>query len=289
MIAIDAMGGDFAPDAVLEGVVSCAKSSKIKICLFGPRGDLEKKLAKLDSAWEKLQISIIDAPEIIEMGEEPVRAVKKKRNSSLVKAVELVASGQCKAIVSAGNSGAVMIASLLLIGRKKGVERPALIGFVPAIEKPVLCLDLGANADCKAEHLYQFAHMGVEYAKETLGAQNPSVGLLSNGEEPKKGSLVTKGAFSMLEKSGLNFIGNVEPCHVLQNKADIVVSDGFSGNIMLKTLEAVASLMLKNKCRLDDQGGALLLGVKKTVIIVHGSALPDNIERAIKHADFSGY
>lgn len=320
MIAVDAMGGDFAPEAVLEGALRCVKATGIDVCLFGPKGELQRRLSQLDSSWRDYSLSIIDAAEVIGMGEEPVRAVKRKKESSLIKAVESVSKGACKAIISAGNSGAVMAASLLLIGRDKGIERPALVGLVPALKRPVVCLDLGANTDCKAEHLYQFAHLGVEYASKvkasldtspyaelrgTLGTngfvQRPSVGLLSNGEEPTKGSLVTKQAFGMLEKSSLHFIGNVEPFHILQNKADVVVCDGFVGNVLLKTLEAVASFccsivresdaksfaLLQDKLRLREQGGALLLGIKKTVMVMHGSASPQNIERAIRYADFS--
>jgi glycerol-3-phosphate acyltransferase PlsX len=184
-----------------------------------------------------------------------------------------------------------MAASLFFIGRKKGVERPALVGLLPACNGPVVCLDIGANADCKPEHLCQFAHMGVEYARETLRLINPTVGLLSNGEESSKGSALTKQAFVELQKSGLNFIGNIEPGDVFQNKVDIVVCDGFAGNIFLKTFEAVLRLFGTGGCAsakeilyLEEQGGALLLGVKKPTIIVHGNASARVVERAILFA-----
>lgn len=297
MIAIDAMGGDFAPDVVLRGVLNYVKSACVQqqICLFGPEAELRRRLSLIDPSWEELPIQLVDAQEHIDMGEEPVRAVKSKRDSSLVKAVESVAKGYCEAVISAGNSGAVMAASLFLIGRTKGVERPALVGLMPAKERPVVCLDLGANADCKARYLYQFAHLGAKYASDVLGIKDPSVGLLSVGEEPEKGSILTKEAFLLLKKSSLRFIGNVEPCHILQNKADVVVCDGFAGNVLLKTFEAVSSLCcrdvakenqvlgekLKKKFKIAEGGGALLLGIRKPSIVLHGSASASCVERAI--------
>jgi phosphate acyltransferase len=295
MIAVDAMGGDFAPEEVLRGVLRCAKSTDIDICLFGPDRELQERLTSLDPLWRSYRISIVDAQEIIGMGEEPVVAVRRKRMSSLVMAVESVANGQCDVVVSAGNSGAVMAASLFLIKMEEGIDRPALVGLIPAMNRPVICLDLGANTDCKAEHLFQFAHLGARYASGVHGIVNPSIGLLSNGEEPTKGSLVTKEVFAKLKGSSLNFIGNVEPYHILQNKADVVVCDGFAGNIFLKTLEAVAGFccsimerenkeLLRKRLSLDKEAGALLLGIKKPVVVVHGNASAEVIERAILFA-----
>lgn len=308
LIAVDAMGGDFAPDIVLKGALSTARDGA-KVCLFGPEKDLINRLLLLDPEWEKYRsqgapcLVVVDSPEVIEMGDEPVQAVRKKRNSSLVKAVESVAEGRCEAIVSAGNSGAVMAAALFFIGRIKGIDRPALTGLFQAPKGPVICLDLGANADCKAENIFQFAHLGARYAHDMLGIKEPAVGLLSNGEEPGKGPLVVKEAFCMLRDSGLHFYGNVEPSHLFKNKVDVVVCDGFSGNILLKTMEAVASFFVRSikdcferaglgeteamglsKLAHNDQGGALLLGVKKPVIISHGSASDSMIKNAIMFA-----
>jgi len=287
VIAIDAMGGDFAPEAVLEGSLRYVKATCTPVCLFGPQDELRRVLDQLDSGWEQYPISIMNAPQIISMGQEPVQAVRLMPDSSLVRAVASVRDGDCRVALSAGNSGAMMAAALFLIGRNKGVERPALVGLLPGASGATVCLDLGANADCKANNLYQFAHLGVQYAQDFLDRDRDdiTVGLLSNGEEPGKGSLVTKEAFALLQKSFLNFVGNVEPQHVLAGKVDVVVSDGFAGNVLLKTFEATVWLCGKKKEHsFGKSGGALLLGVKKPVVIVHGNASVSDIEKAIRFA-----
>jgi glycerol-3-phosphate acyltransferase PlsX len=297
MIAIDAMGGDFAPQAVVEGVLSCMKNniqSGIKVCMFGPEKIVSDLLSKLDPDWQKYNIVIQDTSELIGMNDEPVQAFKVKKNSSLVRAVKAVAVGDCKAVVSAGNSGAMAVASLFLIGRNKGVDRPALVGLFPVEKGYVVCLDLGANADCKANNLYQFAQLGSKYARDMLKIDNPIVGLLSNGHEVSKGSALTKEAFEVLNDAKINFFGNVEPHHVFSGKVDVAISDGFVGNIFLKTFEATAGACysilqgrddikkeLKKRLSLSKQGGALLIGVKKPVLIVHGNASAKIIENSI--------
>ena len=258
---------------------------------------LKNLLDQTDKSWSDYSIKIVDSPLSIGMAEEPVSAVRRKRRSSLVMAVESVGRGECSAVLSAGNSGAAMAASLFFIGREYGIDRPALVGFIPAMKEPVVCLDLGANVDCRPSHLLQFAHLGLKYAN--IDAQGralvPTVGLLSNGEEASKGSALTKEAFKLLKNSKLNFVGNVEPYQIVENKVDIVVCDGFSGNILLKTIESTARIcfsvlkdenvslcLLKKKLCVTGHSGALLAGIKKTAVIVHGSAKEDDIDRAIE-------
>jgi glycerol-3-phosphate acyltransferase PlsX len=276
VIAIDAMGGDFAPREIISGVLEYVQTGgSAKLCVFGPKNELQ-------SLANEQQVTIVDTHEIIGMGDEPVKAVREKRDSSLVKAIESVAKEECMAVISAGNSGAMMAAALFFIGREKGVERPALIGLLPSSEKPVVCLDLGANPDCKAKHLHQFAHLGVRYAQNIVGIKNPTVGLLSNGEEPTKGSLLTKEAFLMFEQDKkIQFVGNVEPWHIFKNKADVVVCDGFAGNVLLKTVEAVARIEECKKLRRAQHGGALLIGIKKPVVVMHGNSTAKDVIHAI--------
>jgi phosphate acyltransferase len=292
MIALDAMGGDYAPDEIIKGALRCVKAHRMKVALFGPQEELERRLDQLDVQWRDYPLILHDAPDIIGMGDEPVDAVKKKINSSLVKTITSVANNTSSVAISAGNSGAVMAAALFSIGRTEGIDRPALVGLLPAFQHPVVCLDLGAITDCRAENLYQWAHLGFDYAKKILGIDRPTVGLLSNGEESTKGSLITKEAFRLLQQSPLPFIGNIEPLHIIQNRADVVVTNGFTGNILLKTYEATVSFccsflpqdmreLILKRTALDRQSGAVLLGIKKPVLVVHGNAHADVIERAL--------
>jgi len=308
MIAVDGMGGDFAPNAVLRGVIKAAEQG-VPIVLTGPEKKLIRYLSDFCEEWESLGITICDAPDVISMIEEPVLAVRKKPKSSLVTAVSLVASGKAQAVVSAGNSGALMAASLFILGRKDGIERPAIAGLLPTLKGRVIVLDLGANVDCKPHYLAQFAQMGVEYAQEILSLPSPRVALLSNGAERGKGSMLVKRASHLLEDSPYNFVGNVEPIDIINHCADVVVCDGFSGNVLLKTMEASAH-MVKNivahefssggvlrdgehariekallaideKVGEDSHAGARLLGVHGIVLVGHGSANADAIARSI--------
>ena len=234
------------------------------------------------------------------MGEHPVKAVRAKRNATIVQAMEHLKKGTVSAVVSAGNSGAVMAAASLILGKKKGIDRPAIAGFLPAKNGPVLCLDLAANADCRATHLVQFAHMGAEYLRSVQGIADPKIGLLANGAEPGKGSSLVQETFALLQKSSLRFIGNIEPDALFSHAADIVVCDGFTGNILLKTFEICSALA--RKAALDNplssesnhslvfgslstdaanEGGALLLGVEGTVIVAHGAADHNDMKHAI--------
>lgn len=276
MIALDAMGGDFAPHATLEGALSAAKSG-VEVILFGPEEKMRLFLASKDSAWESYPIKLKNSPQTIEMGEDPISAIKGKKNSSLVEAVSALKSGVVNAVVSAGNSGALMAASVLLLGKNEGMERPAIAGFIPVKNGHVLCLDLGANTECKPANLLQFAKMGASYLKNKCRIINPKVGLLSNGSEDSKGSLLTKEAFSLLKNAEINFVGNVEPEDILEHKVDLVVTDGFTGNVFLKTVEAFS----KNGSEWMNVGGALLMGVNGTVVVSHGKSNAKAIENAI--------
>ncbi len=300
MIAIDIMGGDFAPDASLKGALKAAQK-QVPVLLSGPKFQLIKLLDDLDPFWTKYPIQFIDTNEVIEMGEEPVRAITRKPNSSLVMAVKSVKAGTAQAVISAGNSGALMVAATFILGCEDGIERPAIMSFLPGIKNRVLSLDLGANPDCKPLYLKQFACMGSQYL-EKQGVLKPRIGLLCNGSEPSKGSLLIKDAHKLLKESELNFIGNIEPIDIINNLVDIVVCDGLSGNILLKAMEATARMFIEvakessiltseekkkfinlivNKANGASYGGAQLLGVKGTVVVAHGAADANAIENAI--------
>jgi phosphate acyltransferase len=287
MIAVDVMGGDRAPHVVLEGGLAAARKS-IPVAFYGPHTLIEQWLDANDPMWRTYGVSIIDAPETIDMAVEPVNAVRKKTNSSLVRAVASVTAGKSSAVVSAGNSGALMAASALFMGKQEGVERPAIAGFLPSSQGRVLALDLGANTDCRPHHLQQFAHMGVVYLTRTTGKLRPRVGVLSNGQEPGKGNSVVKETHQLLCKDTLNFIGNVEPYDIFNGHADVVVCDGFVGNVLLKTMESVAHLMrvvpTVKESKYSVSGGALLLGVKGVVMVCHGNADAQAIEQALVQA-----
>lgn len=309
MIAVDVMGGDFAPHVVLQGAVLAAREGN-EVCLFGPEKLMMTWLETEAADWKQLPIRLVHASEAIAMSDEPVGAVRKKQDSSLVKAVASVASGNTSAVVSAGHSGALMVASVFVLGRQEGVERPAIAGLFATEKGHAIGLDLGANTDCKAHHLVQFANMGAAYAQTMLGMVAPRVALLANGEEDSKGSNLTKEAFSLLQQeAAINFIGNREPHDILSGQVDVFVCDGFMGNIFLKTFEAVfiqrtklfqqllatqgiadAGVVDMLKKELDaantlkKMGGALLVGVNKPVFVCHGSAQAGDIAQAIRTA-----
>jgi glycerol-3-phosphate acyltransferase PlsX len=294
MIAIDVMGGDHAPLVVLEGAVQAAKKG-IPVRLHGPEDVIIPWLATHVPTWQNLPITISAATEIIGMDEEPVFAVRKKQQSSLVNAVKDVANGMCRAALSAGNSGAMMAASALIIGRTAGIERPAIAGYVPTKKGMALALDLGANTECRPHYLVQFAHLGAAHARDVMGIENPRIGLLSNGHEDSKGSQLSKEAFLLLKQEALlNFVGNIEPYDIFEHKVDVVVTDGFSGNVLLKTMEAVTALItqwypeiatdLHSRMGHTQFGGALLLGVNGTSIVCHGGADAKTLEQAITFA-----
>jgi glycerol-3-phosphate acyltransferase PlsX len=299
-IAVDALGGDNAPQEVVLGAVDAAADG-IDVVLHGPR-------------WlDPMGLQLVEARERIDMAEKPAEAVRAKPDSSLVAAVRSVAEGDADAVVSAGNSGAMLAAGLLHLRRLSGVQRPGLAVTIPARRGPSVLLDAGANADARPEHLVQFAHMGSVFAEEVLGVPRPEVRLLSIGEEDEKGSQLTLEALRLLREEGdrLNFAGNAEGRDLLRGAADVVVADGFTGNIALKLLEGtirelldsvrtevtatfrgkLGGLLIKPatrrlRTRLDPEtyGGAYLLGLRGLVVIAHGNSSRRAIANAIRLA-----
>ncbi len=310
MIALDAMGGDFAPHVTVLGALNAAKKG-IAITLFGDELVLGKLLDEHDSDWHSLPLFIEHCSQEIAMGDEPTRAIVQKKDSSLVRAIAALSNKQAQAVVSAGNSGAMLVAATLIIGRVPGILRPAIGSFLPKKNGSIFCLDLGANTDCKSEYLEQFALMGNVYVQMSKQIQEPKIALLSNGAEPYKGSALVKEVYKKLEFSPLHFIGNVESRDLFETAADVLVCDGFVGNVLLKGIQGTAKAMmywlreeaqrswwarlyfmlgyrifsrLKQKTDYAKQGGALLLGVREPVFIAHGSSSAYAIEQAIMRA-----
>jgi glycerol-3-phosphate acyltransferase PlsX len=298
-VAVDALGGDRAPGEIVAGAAAAALSREIEPILFGPPG------------LEASGLRLVEAAESIEMDDRAVEAVRSKSDSSLVRAVRAVAAGEADAVVSAGNTGAMLAAALLHIRRLPGVHRPGIAVVLPTKRGPSILIDAGANADARPEHLVQFAHMGAVFAEEILGISEPEVRLLSIGEEAEKGSQLTLEAHELLRASTLRFGGNTEGRTILEGDADVVVADGFSGNITLKTLEGTVRSLLwalrselesswrgrlggllirpaarKVRTRLDPEtyGGAYLLGLRGLVVIAHGSSSRIAIANAIELA-----
>lgn len=308
-IALDAMGGDHGPAPCIEGALQAAKELDVDVILVGDDATLTQECARLGVADSRL--SIRHAPQVVEMHESPAAVARKKRDSSIWIATELVKSGEAGAVVSPGNTGASMVSAFFVLGLTKGVERPAIATSLPTLTGEAIMLDVGANVDCTAKHLEQFGLMGNEYGKHLFRKPNPRVGLLSIGEEDSKGNEVTKEAFKLLKASQLNFIGNVEGRDVYSGTADVVVCDGFIGNVALKISEGVADtikkLLLKEissswlgrlaypliagpllnlKRRIDyaEFGGAPLLGVNGITMICHGRSSAKAIKNAIRRA-----
>lgn len=304
-IALDAMGGDFAPDVPVVGAVEALRAlpPTCEVALVGQRAAIEAALAKVDAPADRLVI--VDAPDVVGMSEKPLAAVRGKPRSSLRLGLELQKKGEADAFISAGNTGAVMAASLLLLGLHPGVERPAIGTVLPTGSQPVLLLDAGANIDCTPRELCGFAHIGAVYARDMLGREEPNIGLLNIGEEAEKGNEAVRLAHDLLAAdSGLRFVGNVEGRDILTSRCDVVVCDGFVGNVVLKFYESVAHLFRELLHRemaqevlasegmrrvykvLDysEYGGAPLLGVRGTSIICHGSSSPRAIKNAIRVA-----
>lgn len=309
-IAVDAMGGDNAPGAVVEGCIQALRErADISVILAGQSQAIEPLLAGAGDV--RARIEILEAPDVITMHEAPVMAVRRKPNSSMVKALDAVKSGDAQACVSAGSTGALLAGGMFRVGRIRGIERPALASIIPSTNKPYILLDCGANADCRPEYLVQFAMMGSIYMEKVKGYSNPRVALVNIGSESEKGNELSKATYPMLEQSGLNFTGNIEPRDIPAGAADVVVADGFTGNVVLKLTEGLASMLLgmiktelmsstvtkvgaalskpafrKVKKRMDytEEGGAPLLGVKGAVIKAHGSSNATAIKNALFQA-----
>jgi len=242
-IVLDAMGSDDHPEPELQAAVEAAKRWKETLIMTGPEDLLRPRLEELGVTHE--QVRVVHAPDVLEMTDKPARAARGKARSSMAVGIQLIKDGEADAFVTAGNTGGALVNGLFILGRIRGVKRPALAVIFPVQDGHAITLDIGANADCKPEYLIQFATMGSIYAENVLGKQNPRVGLLSNGEEPGKGNTLVKETYPLLENAGLNFIGNVEPKEVVGGEVDVVVMDGFTGNVFIKTSEAVASFMTK--------------------------------------------
>jgi len=307
-VAVDAMGGDYAPAAVVEGAVYAAREAGLAITLVGDEKRVLEELKKFPH--DNLLITIKPASDVIEMGESPSLALRRKKNSSIKVAMELVKSGEAAAVVSAGNTGAILASSIMILKPLKGIERPTLASFLPTAKsgQMTILVDAGANVDCKAHKLLQFGIMGHAYAQYILDKESPKIGLLSIGEEDNKGNEASREAFQLFNRSGLNFIGNVEAKEVFRGTADVLVCDGFTGNIALKIGESLAEMFisaikgafsrnlfskmayffmktpfqeLKAKIDYSEYGGAPLLGINGICIIGHGSSSPKAIKNAI--------
>jgi glycerol-3-phosphate acyltransferase PlsX len=308
-VAVDAMGGDNAPSVEVEGAVAAVREFGIPVTLVGDTGRLREELAHHDTGG--LDIELHHASEVVGMHDSASDAVRKKKDSSIRVAYELVKDGKAEAVVSAGNSGATMAAGMFVLKRVKGIERPAIAQIFPTLRGKTLVLDVGGNVDCKAIHLVQFAVMGEIYAKCVMGIDNPTIGLLSNGEEESKGNDLTRETNHLLKKTPLSYSGYVEGRDIFNGLVDVVVCDGFVGNVVLKLSEGLSDAvgrMLKNeimrspiyklgylltrpafenfKKKVDytEYGGAPLLGIDGVGMICHGGSNAKAIKNAIRFA-----
>ncbi len=310
-IAVDAMGGDFGPEVVVQGALRALPrlGEGARLVFFGDHDAVMREIRKTGA--QRSAVRVVHAPESIEMHESPAAAVRKKRSSSIVSAAKAMREGRTDAFVSAGSTGAVVAANLLYVGRLPGVLRPGIATFCPTRKGTALFVDVGANADCKPQHLVQFAAMGRIYSEKVLGIASPRVGLLNIGEEDSKGNELCQAAHKLLVKHEPNFIGNVESSAVFAGKADVIVTDGFVGNILLKSVEGFAGFlmgtikheimqsirarvggwMLKRRLRsifegfdYVQYGGAPLLGCKGISIICHGKSNEEAIANAVVFA-----
>lgn len=309
-IALDAMGGDRAPRVIVEGAIQALKEYKdLEIILVGDESKVKKELAKYGT--KRLSLSIIHASQVVEMDELPTTALRQKKDSSIMVSARLMKERKAQAIVSAGNTGAAMVATKVVLGTLEGIERPTIATLMPHVYGVSILTDVGANVDCKPEHLLQFAIMGNTYAKEILRIEKPRVGLLSVGKEKIKGNELTKATYDLLEKTSLNFVGNVEGRDIFKGSVDVIVCDGFIGNVVLKTAESLAETIqgmlkreikknllrklgallsmgayraLKKRIDYSEYGGAPLLGINGVGIITHGGASDLAIKNALRVA-----
>ncbi len=330
-IAIDAMGGDHAPFEIVAGAVWAASEYGVGLELVGKQDQIEQVLDQIEQEGiysdcgrggrkrrikidtKKLDIKITHASEIIEMGEAPGQAIRKKKKSSIVLAVDAVAKGSSDAVVAAGSTGAAMASSLFGLGRIPGIERPAIAVTLPTMKKPIVVIDAGANSSCTSQMLKQFAIMGMTFSKNVLGVENPRVGVLNIGEEAGKGNELAQNTYKLLEQDqdNMNFVGNIEGREIFLNVCDVVVCDGFVGNVALKITEGTSSMLFRmikaefksdfvgaiigmlakpfmkriyEKINYEEFGGALLLGVKGITVISHGRSKAYAIKNAVRVA-----
>lgn len=306
-IILDGMGGDNAPASVVEGAVLALKEMNHEIVLVGQEELISSELKKYK--YDEARITIVDAREIITNDEAPVRAVRSKKDSSIVKGINMVKSGEGDIFISAGSTGALLSGGLFILGRIQGIDRPALASVYPIIGgKASLLVDAGANAECKPNNLLEFGIMGNIYMEKVIGRENPRVGLVNIGSEAKKGSTLTKAAYELLEQSDMNFVGNVEARDVPKGACDVIVTDGFTGNVILKLTEGLAwnilqvikkkftegvkaklgaALLidklsgLKQEFDYSSYGGAPILGVKGPIVKMHGSSSANAVKNTI--------
>ena len=309
VIALDAMGGDYAPEQTVKGAVEAVNSSdEIRVILVGKQDMIAKELEKYEYAKE--DIEVVHASEIIDMGDVPTVAIKDKKDSSLVVAMRLVREGKADALVSAGSTGAVLVGGQLVVGRLKGIKRPPLAPFIPTTKGFSLLIDCGANVDARPEHLVQFAQMGSIYYENVMGKKNPTVALLNIGTEEEKGNQLVKDTKPLMKEcKNINYIGSVEARELVSGAADVIVCEAFVGNVVLKFFEVLALTLfgslkeglmsstrtklgallvkpalkgLKNQFDTSSQGGAPLLGLKGLVVKAHGNSSSKEIEIALK-------
>ena len=312
-IAVDAMGGDHAPREIVRGAIDYALKSTDEVSLVGDVPRLEREIAAYGKGVPP-NIHLVDAPQVVEMGEHPATALRTKRRSSIVVATDLVRDGDADAVVSAGSTGATMAAAVFRLGRIQGIDRPALPAHMATATGPVMLLDVGANVDSDPENLVQFAAMGAIFAEHVLHVRNPRIGLLNIGEEVEKGNELAREAHAKLAALDLHFVGNVEAHDMIAHRADVVVCDGFVGNVVIKFFEGITSFIFRAlredlqhgplaplalltlkpgfermRARFDYEGygGAPLLGVKGVSIVTHGRAKARMIENAIRVASES--
>ncbi|MGM9512109.1 phosphate acyltransferase PlsX [Larkinella sp. GY13] len=293
-IAVDAMGGDFAPDAIVEGVVMAAKElpSDVTIVLVGKQRVIEDLLQKYNYAGSSVEI--VHAEDVVEMGEHPTKALSQKPNSSIGVGFKLLRDKLVDAFCSAGNTGAMHVGALFSIKAIEGVMRPAIAGFVPQLSGGfAVIVDIGANADCKPEMLLQFGEIGSIYAQYTFGIDKPRVALMNIGEEEQKGSLIAQAAYQLLKDSRkINFVGNMEGGDFFRDKADVIVTDGFTGNILFKMGESIYEMTKElglsheftDKTNYESVGGSPIVGVNGNVIIAHGISSPLAIKNMLSLA-----
>jgi len=310
-IALDAMGGDYGSADLIAGALLAVQQGGVSVSLVGDEHLLQRQLESVaQDAYAAGKIDIVHSSQVVGMNEHPVNAIRKKKDASIMVAFDLVRQGIADAVVSAGNSGATMAAAIRKLGRLEGISRPGIASIFPTLKKPVVMMDIGANVDCRPQHLFQFAVMAAAFSR-IKKVENPRVGLLSIGEETGKGNNLVKEAYPLLEKSTLNFIGNVEGRDVFQGDVDVIVCDGFVGNVLLKVSEGLADaamqmlrdeivkslpaklgyLLARNafkafKKRVDyaEYGGAPLLGIDGIGIICHGKSSAHAIKNAILEA-----
>lgn len=308
-VVVDGMGGDYSPQAVVEGCVLAQNEYNVEIIITGPEELILKELEKY--SYNKEKIKIVDAKEVISPNEAPVKALKTKKDSSMVKALQMVRDKDADAIISAGSTGAFLAGCTLIVKRIKGIDRPTLAPIMPGRKGAFMIADAGANADCKPHYLVQFAHLGKVYFESVLGINNPSIGLINIGAEEEKGNELTKEAHKLLKGESLNFVGNVEPRDIPAGEVNVLVCDGFVGNTALKMYEGVAGNILdelkekimgstrtkigglllkpvfkafKKQYDYKEYGGAAFLGVNGICIKAHGSSDAKAFKNAIKQA-----